>query len=161
MKELYQKPILVSAQTLRDNSEYRQIIDEILKEDFDNLTNIKARKHNPKSNAELRHEIHKEKVKYAKCKSDMKILKHQIKQSNISSPDNFYNTPDIQVLEQLEMSNISLLQLIKELSKLGNFFWDREGFKRASDGKVFLTQKAMLTMGIEPQKLLEYSPKKG
>jgi len=160
MKESYEKPILVSEQTLRENSEYRQIIDEIFKKNFDNLTNIKIRKHDPKSNAELKNEIYKVEVKLAKCKSDNKILKHQIKQSNISSPDYSYNTADIQVLEQLEMSNTSLLQLVHELSKLGDFFWDREGFKRASDGKIFLTQKGMLLMGIEPQKLLEYFPKK-
>lgn len=69
-----------------------------------------------------------------------------------------YETTEIQTLEQLEMSNKTLLQFMEELSKLGDFFWDREGFKRASDGNVFLTKKNLLLMGVESKELLEYFP---
>ena len=160
MKNHYKKPILVSAQTLRENSEYRRIFERLLKDDIDEFAEVKIRKNNPKSSAELRHELHKEKMKLAKLRSDIKILKHQIKQAGVEASNNAYDTIDINTLEQLTMSNTTLLQMMYELSKLGDFFWDREGFKRASDGKLFLTQKAMLIMGIEPKKLLEYFPKK-
>lgn len=160
MKDNYEKPILVSAQTLRENSEYRQIYEKILMDDIDNFGENKIRKNNPKSSAELRHELHKEKVKSAKLRSDIKILKHQMKQAGVSNSNTTYETTDIQTIEQLEMSNKTLLQLMEELRKFGDFFCDKEGFKRASDGKVFLTQNGMLLMGIEPQKLLEYFPKK-
>lgn len=160
MKNYYEKPILVSAQTLRDNSEYRHIFEKILKDDIDDFGEVKIRKSNPKSSAELRHELHKEKMKSAKLRSDIKILKHQMKQADLATSSATYETTDIQTLEQLEMSNKTLLQLMEELSKLGDFFWEREGFKRASDGKLFLTQKSLLLMGIEPQKLLEYFPNK-
>ena len=99
-------------------------------------------------------------MKSAKLRSDIKILRHQMNQAGVSSKNNVYNTVDIETLDQLKMSNTTLLKMIDELKKLGDFFWDREGFKRASDGKLFLTQKAMLTMGIEPKKLLEYFPNK-
>lgn len=153
MKELYEKPIVVSAQTLRENEAYRKIFDAILKDEFD-MPETNIRKNNPKSNAELRNEIHKEKIKIRELRSEIKILRHQITQSNISTnDDHIHDMPNIDMIKQLEMSNQSLLELMQELSKLGDFFWDKEGFKRASDGKLFLTQQSMLLMGFEPKQL--------
>jgi len=153
MQEFYKKPIVVSAQTLRENEAYRKIFDAILKDEFD-MPEINIRKNNPKSNAELRNEVHKEKTKVQSLKSEIKIMKHQIRQSNITVSDvHVHDAPDITMINQLEMSNKTLLEFMQELGKLGDFFWDREGFKRASDGKLFLTQKAMLLMGVEPKQL--------
>lgn len=152
MKKSYKKPILVGAQTLSTNTKYRNVIDDVFKDNSD-MPNPNIRKNNPKSNAELRNEIHKEKIKSKQYQSEIKILKHQIKQSNITVGKQTYDTPDIGMINQLEMSNTSLLQLITELSKLGHFYWDKDEFKKASDGKIYLTQKSMLLMGIEPKLL--------
>lgn len=160
MKDYYAKPILVSAQTLRENPEYRQIVEKILKDDIDDFSEVKIRKNNPKSSAELRHESHKDKMMIAKLRSDIKILKHQMNKAGISSIGKEYDTVDIQTVEQVTMLTTAILKMMHESIKLGDFYWDREGFKRASDGEVFLTHKGMILMGIEPQKLLEFFPKK-
>ena len=84
-------------------------------------------------------------------RSEVKLLRYHIKQANIEFYDkgNEDIKIDIAMLNQLEMLRESLDQLIGELGKLGDFYWDREGFKRAADGKIFLTKKSLLIMGIK------------
>ena len=151
MQMLYDKSISVSAQTLRTNGEYRQIINEVLGNDNVDFGERKTRKNDSRTTAELRHELHKEKEKSAKLRSEIKILKHHIKQAGISLSDDTHGISDIQLQEQLDMAHRVLLEVLPELSKLGHFYWDREGFKRASDMKLFLTTKNMLQMGISPK----------
>jgi len=151
--------LAVSSQTLRSNPTYRDIIEKILRtgREREGIGSI-PRKNNAKSNAELRQELHSERVRYRKLQADIKILRHQIAQANIATGELQHETPDLQSVEQLEMLRSTMTQFMEELSKLGDFFWDREGFKRANDGKLFLTRKSMLLMGYEPKLIPQNNP---
>lgn len=142
MKLSFEKNVSLSAQTISQNSIYRDIFNNF----FDNeLMNSSEKKFNPKSNVELQHELHQLKTKNIILKREIKLLRHHIQKSNLNIDSN----QDISYTTINETAIALSKQLIQELTILGDFYWDNVGLKRERDGKLFITNESASLLEIK------------
>ncbi|MFY4859233.1 hypothetical protein ACOTVM_01630 [Aliarcobacter butzleri] len=145
MHQKYDKHIAISAQTISQNINYRNIYDSIFVNNSNEEEQNRKRKHISKSVVEIKHELHTEKIKNTKLNREISILRHQIKQSNIKSIQNEYEISD-ESLTKIYMDTVNTL--LTELLHFGDFFIDKDGIKRERDNALILSNKIINLLGI-------------
>ncbi|AXX95690.1 hypothetical protein [Arcobacter ellisii] len=145
MKLLYEKNITLSAQTISQTNIYRSICNDIL-----NIDDIpeKKRKIENTSRIELSNELHKKKILISQLTRENKILRERIQKSNI--PENTFSEYSINTrIDKVSIEIINIL--INELIKLGDFYIDRNGLIRETDGKIFISNQILELFNIKKE----------
>lgn len=145
MKLLYEKNISLSAQTISQTNIYRSICNDIL-----NIDDIptKKRKVENTSKIELSNELHKKKIQIAQLMRENKILRERIRKSNI--PENTFN--EYSINDRTKEISIEIVHtLINELIKFGDFYINKNGLIRETDGQIFISTQVLELFSIKKE----------
>lgn len=141
MAEKYDKHIAISAETIA-KPPYRQIFNNELNK---TESTPKKRKHNPRSTAELEHELYKEQTKNLSLNRELNLLRHQIKQADLD-----IHHIEHSLKKEVDRIDLNIVKaILEELLKSGHYYWKNGSLIREYDGGIILTSKNLLQMGLE------------